>query len=280
MPPLSPMAIIQQAIMTLSTTREPLFIAHALYWLDAGAIVLIVVEALKGAGSSGSFQDRWFGFFQTLMYIVIARTMLVFYDTPLPGVGISFSNIITDESAYLVNLLDANAIERTFAHLDVIWSRMIAPSYMAWLAMLIYMALLLVMFMAKAVILVRIMGGFIAAAVCGLIGPLFIPFIVSKRMSWLFWGWFRAFIQYAMMPVIAIAVLMVFEQFIFNFSTTLPPYIEVSNYPTYLYAAIVWILVMTLGVWSIPSLAASIFSGHMDHNDGSTTVLAVLMRRK
>lgn len=280
MPPLSPMALIQQAIYELITIREPAFITIALYWADRFAIVLIIVEALKGAGSSGAFQDRWFRLIQTCFFIVLTRTMLVFYDVALPGTGTSFSNIVTDASSYLVNLLDADAIQNMFGHLDLIWSRMIMPSYLAWFAMAIYLLLLVVIFFAKGVIIFIIVGSYVAAAVCGLVGPLFIPFLMWRPMSWLFWGWLRAYIQYAFVPVIAIAYMMVFEQFIGRFTTTLPANIGVSAYPTYLYVSIIMIGSMALNIKSVPGLTASIFSGHMHQGDHGGGILYTLLLRR
>jgi type IV secretory pathway VirB6-like protein len=51
--------------------------------------------------------------------------------------------------------------------------------------------------------------GFIATAVCVLLGPVFIPFFIVPKLEWLFWGWFRCFLQYAFYQVIAAAVVFV-----------------------------------------------------------------------
>jgi hypothetical protein len=274
------LAIFQQAITSLITTREPALIGHALYWMDRFALVLLIVEAMKAMGSGGTFQDRWFSVVQTLMFITFARTLLVFYDAPLPGVGISFSNIITDESAYLVNLLDTNSLERLHGHLDLIWQRIAAPSYLAWFSLIIYCVLLAVIFLAKMLSLFVVSFGFVASAVCGLLGPLFIPSLIWKPMSWLFWGWLRAFMQYSCVPVVAVALLMVFEQFIGQFATTLPPHVAVADYSVYVYASIVMIGTMALGIASVPGLTASIFSGHLHHGgSGGGMLVTLLMRR-
>ena len=34
--------------------------------------------------------------------------------------------------------------------------------------------------------------GYVAAAVCVLIGPIFIPWFIVPKMDWLFWGWLKA----------------------------------------------------------------------------------------
>ena len=49
--------------------------------------------------------------------------------------------------------------------------------------------------------------GAVAAAVVGLLGPLFIPFLLVDKLSFLFWGWLRAFIGFSFYKVVAAAVL-------------------------------------------------------------------------
>ena len=75
--------------------------------------------------------------------------------------------------------------------------------------------------------------GMIASAVCALVGPIFVPFFIVPKLDFLFWSWFKAFIQYSFIPVIAFAFLMVFERFVFRFLTTLPPGITEDQYMIY-----------------------------------------------
>ena len=75
--------------------------------------------------------------------------------------------------------------------------------------------------------------GLIASAVCGLLGPIFVPFFIVPKLEWLFWGWLKSFIQYSFIPVVAIAFLMIFEQFVFRYVTTLPPTITSAEYGVY-----------------------------------------------
>ena len=45
--------------------------------------------------------------------------------------------------------------------------------------------------------MVVIAFGIIATAVCVLLGPIFIPFFIVPQLDWLFWGWFKCFLQYS-----------------------------------------------------------------------------------
>src|ERR1700733_10291412 len=64
--------------------------------------------------------------------------------------------------------------------------------------------------------------GLVSEAVCVLVGPIFIPFFVVPNLEWLFWGWFKAFIQYAFYPVVANAFILVFGEMLINFLDTHP----------------------------------------------------------
>jgi type IV secretory pathway VirB6-like protein len=104
--------------------------------------------------------------------------------------------------------------------------------------------------------------GLIASAVCGLLGPIFVPFFVVPKLEWLFWGWLKSFIQYSFIPVVAIAFLMIFEQFVFRYVTTLPPTITSAEYGVYALQAVAVIATFCVGMVMVPSLTNSIFSGH------------------
>jgi hypothetical protein len=96
---------------------------------------------------------------------------------------------------------------------------------------------------------------------CALVGPIFVPFFIVPKLDWLFWSWFKAFIQYSFIPVVAFAFLMIFERFVFQYLTTLPPGITEDLYLVYGIQALVVIGTFVAGILLIPSLTSSIFSG-------------------
>ena len=103
--------------------------------------------------------------------------------------------------------------------------------------------------------------GLIASAVCALLGPIFVPFFIVPKLDFLFWSWFKAFLQYSFIPVVALAFLMIFERFVFQFLTTLPPGITEDLYMLYGLQALVILGVFCVGILLVPSLTSSIFSG-------------------
>ena len=125
---------------------------------------------------------------------------------------------------------------------------------------------------AKALSLAVIAFGLIASAVCALLGPIFVPFFIVKQLDWLFWGWLKSFIQYSFIPVVAIAFLMVFEQFVFRYVTTLPPTITQAEYGIYALQSMAVLGTFCVGILLVPSLTNSIFSGRAGESVLPTSV--------
>ena len=136
------------------------------------------------------------------------------------------------------------------------------PSSFSFHETLTFVVLYVILATIQAVVLMIIGFGLIAQAVLLLVGPIFIPFFIVPKMDWLFWGWFKAFIQYSFVPVVAIAFLMVFERFVFRYVTTLPPTITQAEYGIYGLQAVAVIITFCTGIVLVPSLTTSIFSGH------------------
>jgi hypothetical protein len=121
--------------------------------------------------------------------------------------------------------------------------------------------MLVVIGLAQFALLFVISFSMIASAVCGLVGPLFVPFFIVPTLEWLFWGWLKAFIQYSFMLVIANAFIYVFEQFLSRYLQTLPPGLGFDDQLLYGIHAVMILMTFTVGVLLVPSLTSSIFSG-------------------
>ena len=257
---------IQQAIATLLTTYEPEFLRFGYSMFIAFATIVIAWHGVKMMLSQDSLGDHLFGFARLLLFISFGYALVAFYESPIPGIGVSFSNLITDQAHEFANILDARSLELTFDHLDELWQHFVQPDAWAILANLLYWLLLIVVTLAKVVSLAVVAFGLVASAVCALVGPIFVPFFIVPKLDWLFWSWFKAFLQYSFVPVIALAFLMVFERFVFNYLTTLPPGITEDLYMLYGLQALVIVGVFVVGILLVPSLTHAIFSGGGGHS--------------
>jgi hypothetical protein len=260
-PRLAIVGSIQQAITTMLTTYEPEFLRFGYSLFIAFATILIVWQGVKMMLSGESLGDHMFEFAKLLLYVSFGYALIAFYESPIPGIGVSFSNLVTDQAHVFANILDARSLELVFDHLDTLWGQFVQPDAWSILANLLYWLLLIVVTLAKVVALAIVAFGLIASAVCALLGPIFVPFFIVPKLDWLFWSWFKSFVQYSFVPVVAFAFLMIFERFIFQYLTTLPAGITEDYYLVYGLQALVIIGVFSLGILMVPSLTSSIFSG-------------------
>lgn len=254
-------ATVQQAIGSLLTTYEPEFLRIGYSLFLAFATIVLAWQGIRMMLAREGLGDHMFEFAKLLVFVSFGYAFIRFYEAPLPGIGVSFSNLITDQAHLLMNVLEARSFELVWDHLDQLWNHFIPPDAWSILANLLYWALLLVVGLAKTVSLAVVAFGMIASAVCALVGPLFVPFFIVPKLDWLFWSWFKAFIQYSFIPVIAFAFLMIFERLLFGYLTTLPQGITEDHYLEYGVQAVVVIGVFVLGIFLVPFLTASIFSG-------------------
>jgi TrbL/VirB6 plasmid conjugal transfer protein len=252
---------VQQAITNLLTVYEPEFLRFGYGLFLSFATILIVWQGIRMMFSHDGLGDQMFEFAKLLMLISFGYAMITFYEAPIPGFGVSFSNLITDQAGYFQSVLEARAFDNIYRHFDELADHFMQPDAWSILANLIYWTVLLLVALAKALSLAVIAFGLIASAVCGLLGPIFVPFFVVPKLEWLFWGWLKSFIQYSFIPVVAIAFLMIFERFVFRYVTTLPPTITQAEYGIYGLQAVAVIITFCSGVVLVPSLTTSIFSG-------------------
>jgi len=207
---------IFHAINNLLTQNLGFFDAMGQNLFRAFATILVVWYGAKSALSSagGRHLLHFDHFASLLLTISFGFGMVNYYSNPLPGVGASFHNLITDESEFLANKInqtELQTVEERIADFEV---RMDAPGVTDLLGTLMYAVIVILLAAAQAITIVVIAFGFLATAVCVLVGPIFVPFFIVPKMEWLFWGWFRCFLQYAFYQVIAAAVVYVIANLI------------------------------------------------------------------
>ncbi len=269
---------IQQAIANLLTVYEPEFLRFGYSLFLSFATILIVWQGVKMMFSHDNLGDSMFDFAKLLMLISFGYAFIAFYEAPIPGIGVSFSNLITDQTGYFQSVLEARAFDNIYRHFDELSDHFLQPDAWSILANLIYWAMLLLIALAKGLSLAVIAFGLIASAVCGLLGPIFVPFFIVPKLEWLFWGWLKSFIQYSFVPVVAIAFLMIFEQFVFRYVTTLPPTITSAEYGVYGLQAVAVVVTFCIGIALVPSLTMSIFSGQGGQSILSSVPRLIRMR--
>jgi hypothetical protein len=210
-----------QAINDLLTQNLGFFDAMGQNLFRMFATILIAWYGIKSAlaSASGKQPFHFDNFASLLLTIAFGFAMVNYYSTPIPGIGVSFHNLITDEAQFLANRINQAELQTIVDRIGDFEARIDAPGVTDFLGMVIYVVVIILLACAQAVSIVVIAYGFIATAVCVLVGPIFVPFFIVPKLEWLFWGWLRCFLQYAFYEVIAAAVVYIIGNLIIGVLT-------------------------------------------------------------
>jgi len=255
---------IFQAINTLLTQNLGFFDAMGQNLFRSFATILVAWYGIKSAlsAASGKHPFHFDNFASLLLTISFGFAMVNYYNTPIPGVGVSFHNLVTNEAQFLSGQIDQAQLQTVVARVADFESRMDSPTWGDILGTAIYVIVTILLAAAQAVAIVVIAYGFIATAVCVLVGPVFVPFFIVPKMDWLFWAWFRCFIQYAFYQVIAAAVVFLIGNLILGV-LQLPPAGSLSTVQLIAWFPVLFItfLASIYALLKVPALTNHIFSG-------------------
>jgi type IV secretory pathway VirB6-like protein len=202
---------IFQAIGNLLTENLGFFDAMGQNLFRTLATILVVWYGVKSAlaAAGGKHPFQFDDFASLLLTVSFGFAMVNYYSAPIPGMGASFHNLVTNESQFLANKINQTQLQTVIEHVNDFEARLDAPGVTDLLGTLLYAVVIILLAAAQGVTIVVIAYGFIATAVCVLLGPVFIPFFIVPKLEWLFWGWLRCFVQYAFYQVIAAAVVFI-----------------------------------------------------------------------
>jgi len=255
---------LYQAINDLLTQNLGFFDAMGQNLFRMFATILIAWYGIKSALASASGKQTFHfdNFASLLLTIAFGFAMVTYYSTPIPGIGVSFHNLITDEAQFLANRINQAELQTIVDRIGDFEARIDAPGVTDFLGMVIYVVVIILLAAAQAISIVVIAYGFIATAVCVLVGPIFVPFFIVPKLEWLFWGWLRCFLQYAFYEVIAAAVVYIIGNLIIGVLTlqgagNISTLQLIGWFPVLLITFVASIYVLL----KVPALTNHIFSG-------------------
>jgi type IV secretory pathway VirB6-like protein len=264
---------IFQAINNVLTQNLGFFDTMGQNLFRSFATILVVWYGIKSAlsAASGKHLLHFDSFASLLLTISFGFAMVNYYSNPIPGIGVSFHSLVTDEAQFLSSRINQAELQTVVSQIADFESRMDSPGWGDFLGTAIYVIVTILLAAAQAIAIVVIAYGFIATAVCVLVGPIFIPFFIVPKMEWLFWGWFRCFIQYAFYQVIAAAVVYIIGNLILG-TLHMPPGGAISTTDLLGWFPVLFItfLAAIYTLLKIPALTNHIFSGT---SGGSSSVL-------
>jgi type IV secretory pathway VirB6-like protein len=237
-----------------------------------------VQEALASAQGGVGFNMAKFVEFVVLASF--AYTLIEFYDTAIPGVGYSFKDFISVGSTSVANMISLDSVNQMNQAITDMQNQLGSGIVKAVMNVYFAIVMAIVQIMLgifSATITAIVAYGAIGAAVAGILGPLFIPFLLVDKLNFLFWGWLRAFLGFNFYKVVAAAVLSVLSHLYTLYYANLIP-LDAASLVTKLPLLIVLILVNVFILFKIPEITNSIFSGHTGGGGSTMGMIALALR--
>ena len=213
---------IAQACQSLAATVAPSITAMGIHIVIALATIVLVwfgvQEALASAhGEAGFSMGRFLNLF---MLLTFAYAMVNYYDSSIPGLGFSIKSFIDGGTINLVNLIGSDGSTTMLNEIHAASSKTgpsLLTSMMSPYYSIVYFVVQFLLALLAAIVSAILAYGAIAATIIGLLGPIFIPFLVFDKLDWLFWGWLKAYLGFSFYKVIAAATMNVLSHVLTNY---------------------------------------------------------------
>ena len=239
----------------IGPAAQPLLDTGNALW--TGMAVIVVVWTGARIAFSGNIQP-W-ELVRLVIGLWVPWVMLQFYSTPLPGMAWSFpgavaaggtwlQNFFIADTAYAMQTELGNRVHHLWADFETSYSQgsilnVITTGGHGTLTLFAGAAIIAFVVICLALLFcvtyAQVIWAQVAISILILLGPIFIPWLVFDPLAFLFWGWFRALIIYALYGAIAGVVMRVFAGIGLGYVTTL------AN------TSLNWSSISDLGLWCL-----------------------------
>jgi type IV secretory pathway VirB6-like protein len=276
--------LIAQGCQSLAATAAPSITAMGIHIVVALATIMLVwfgvQEALASAqGGAGFNIGRFISLFVLLTF---AYAMVNYYDSAIPGLGFSIKGFIDGGTANLVNIIGADGSATMLNEIHAASSKTgpsMLTSIMSPYYSIVYFVVQFFLALLAAVVSAIIAYGAIASTIIGLLGPLFIPFLVFNKLDWLFWGWLKAYLGFSFYKVVAAAAMNVLSHVLTSYYIQLGQ--SVSDPATIVQTLPLLVLLVLVNIYilfKIPAMTQALLSGHTSGGGGGLGMAMMALR--
>lgn len=280
-------SLISNQCDTFANTYSPGMQTTGMHILMAMATVMLVwfgvQEALSAAqGGPGFNMAKFMNFF---LLISFAYCFTNFYDSSIPGLGYSLKSFVIQGTSSLADTIgnDANkqmmqTVENAMkpAGSGSVSLNLITAPYMA----IAYICAQVDLMVLDAVCALILAYGAVAGTIVGMVGPIFIPFLVFEKTEFLFWGWFKAFLSFEFFKVVGAAAMYLVGHLLMTQATTVT---QALTSPDQALAALPMLTILTIVsvyiILKIPAITVSIFSGSAGGHDAGVGMVASMLTK-
>jgi hypothetical protein len=237
-----------------------------------------VQEALASAqGGPGFNVAKFISFF---VLITFAYCFVKFYDGSIPGIGSSLKGFISGGTSSLVDYIGTDSTQevQTAIHTATAKVGTMSPSLTEPYTLICTFTVQVVLSILAGLIGVIIAYGAIGATIIGLLGPVFIPWMVFDKTDFLFWGWLKAFLGFEFYKVVAAATMSVISHLLITYLTSGAMNVDSPKALIILMPGLIFMcFVAGYVLLKIPTMTATLFSGHTGGHGGGMGGLITAM---
>ncbi|HEY1731295.1 MAG TPA: type IV secretion system protein [Terriglobales bacterium] len=277
--------LIKNGCDNLTATVAPSVDSLGLRMVLALATIMLVwfgvQEALASAqGGPGFNIAKFLNFF---LLITFAYCFVKFYDGSIPGIGYSLKGFVSGGTSSLVDYIGSDSVQevQTTVHTALSQAGNLSPSFTEPYTLLCTYTVQVILSILTALIAVIIAYGAIGATIIGLLGPVFIPWMVFDKTEFLFWGWLKAFVGFEFYKVVAAATMSVISHLLITYLTSGAMNLNDPQRVIYLMPGLLMLcFVAGFILLKIPTMTASLFSGHVGgHGIGAGGLITAAILR-
>lgn len=260
--------LIKNGCDNLTATVAPSVDALGLHMVLSLATIMLVwfgvQEALASTHSGAGFNiGKFLSFF---LLITFAYCFVKFYDGTIPGVGYSLKAFVSGGTSNLVDYIGSDSTEevQNTIHAALAQAGTLSPSLTEPYTLLCTYTVQVILSILSGLIGVIIAYGAIGATIIGLLGPVFIPWMVFDKTEFLFWGWLKAFVGFEFYKVVAAATLSVMSHLLITYFTSGANNVgDAQRLIGLMPGLLILCFVAGFILLKIPTMTASLFSGHV-----------------
>jgi hypothetical protein len=277
--------LIKNGCDNLTATVAPSVDSLGLHMVLSLATIMLawfgIQEALASAHGGSGFQvGKFLSFF---VLITFAYCFVRFYDGSIPGIGYSLKGFVSGGTSSLVDYIGNDSTQEVQDTIRnaIAQTGVMSPSFTEPYTLLCTYTVQIVLSILTALIGVIIAYGAIGATIVGLVGPVFIPWMVFDKTEFLFWGWLKAFIGFEFYKVVAAATLSVISHLLISYLTSGAMHFgDAKALVALMPGLLILCLVAGFILLKIPTMTASLFSGHVGgHGIGAGGLITAAILR-
>jgi len=277
--------LIKNGCDNLTATVSPSVDSLGLRMVIALATIIIcwfgVQEALASAqGGPGFSLPKFISLF---MLLTFAYCFVKFYDSTIPGIGYSLKGFISGGTSTLVDYIGNDSSQEVQNTIRAAVSKIgsLSPAFTEPYTLICIYTVQVVLSILSGLILVILAYGAIGATIIGLLGPVFIPWMVFDKTDFLFWGWLKAFLGFEFYKVVAAATMSVMSHLLINYLTSGAMNVDAPQRLIIVMPGLLMLcFIAGFVLFKIPTMTASLFSGHVGgHSSGLSGLVTAVVAR-